>query len=389
MSEILDGSGGIKPIAFYLPQFHAIPENDRAWGKGFTEWVNVRKAQPLTDGHYQPRVPYQGRYYNLLDRETKLWQAELAKAHGVFGFCYYHYWFKNGRKLLEQPAEQMLRDPGVDMPFCFSWANENWTRKWDGKEGEIIARQDYGREADWTAHFEYLLPFFQDPRYITLNGKPVLLIYKPEEIPCLADMLACWRNMAARHGLPGLCLMIQNPNWYYQPSYSLKGFDYQVKFQPFFGMGWSAKKRVLLPAQRGVYRLCRLLRQENRFIRWTQGLRAGRQGTAGGQTVLSYDEIWRRVLSSPTGKQYVEGAVTDWDNTPRTKTGYRFEGASPEKFGAYFGQLCRRIRKSGELPAVFVNAWNEWGEGAYLEPDEKYRCAYLEALCRTLREQDG
>ena len=221
MAEIRDG-GGIKPIAFYLPQFHAIPENDRAWGEGFTEWTNIKKAQPLFEGHEQPRVPLGGNYYNLLDDETKIWQANLAKAHGVFGFCYYHYWFGHGRMLLQAPAEQMLKNPAVDLPFCFSWANEPWSKRWDGGQQEVIMAQDYGDERDWLAHLDYLLPFFRDARYITLDGKPVFLIYKPEEIPRLLEMIAFWQREIKKHGFPGLCLMIQNPVWFLRPDYNRK-----------------------------------------------------------------------------------------------------------------------------------------------------------------------
>ncbi|MCD7820315.1 MAG: glycoside hydrolase family 99-like domain-containing protein, partial [Lachnospiraceae bacterium] len=181
MAEIMDGNG-VKIIPFYLPQFHTIPENDKWWGKGFTEWTNVRKAVPLFEGHQQPKLPLGDHFYNLLDDETKIWQAELAKQYGIFGFCYYHYWFKNGKRLLEKPAEQMLKNKDIDLPFCFCWANENWSRNWDGGNHEIIMAQEYGGKREWEMHFQYLLPFFRDKRYITMNGKPLFIIYKPEQI---------------------------------------------------------------------------------------------------------------------------------------------------------------------------------------------------------------
>ena len=159
MAEIMDGNG-LKVIAFYLPQFHSIPENDQWWGQGFTEWTNVKKALPLFEGHNQPRIPLNKNYYDLMDDEVKISQAKLAKKYGIFGFCYYHYWFKNGEKLLEKPAEQMLQNKDVDLPFCFSWANENWSRNWDGGNQEIIKEQDYGDKSDWEKHFQYFLPFF-------------------------------------------------------------------------------------------------------------------------------------------------------------------------------------------------------------------------------------
>ena len=211
MAEISGGTG-VKAIAFYLPQFHPIPENDRAWGAGFTEWDNVRKARPLFEGHDQPRIPEKRNYYSLLDPAVRRWQSELALENGIFGFCYYHYWFARGKRLLEKPAESMLADPEAHIPFCFSWANENWSRRWDGGKNEVILRQDYGGRSEWQAHWEYLLPFFRDSRYITLDGKPLFLIYKPEEIPRLKDMLDCWQQAAKEAGFPGLCLMIQSPS---------------------------------------------------------------------------------------------------------------------------------------------------------------------------------
>ena len=180
MAEILSDNK-IKTIAFYLPQYHAIPENDKFWGKGFTEWINTKKATPLFEGHYQPKVPLNENYYNLLDDNVKIWQADLAKKYGVFGFCYYHYWFKDGKKLLEKPLEQMLKNKDVNIPFCMSWANENWSKRWDGGNQEIIAEQDYGTEDDWKKHLLYMVQFFKDERYITLNGDPVFLIYNQKK----------------------------------------------------------------------------------------------------------------------------------------------------------------------------------------------------------------
>ena len=362
MPEIREGKG-VKAIAFYLPQFHPIPENDRAWGKGFTEWVNVRKAKPLFEGHDQPRMPENGNYYTLADPGVQRWQSELALENGLFGFCYYHYWF-GGRLLLEKPAERMLADPQVRIPFCFSWANENWTRRWDGGGREVIVRQDYGGPAEWRAHWAYLLPFFRDSRYITLDGKPLFLIYKPEEIPCLKDMLNCWQQAAREAGFPGLCLMIQSPAWYFDPSYDPRGFSYQIRFEPFFSMVWQGKNRPL--SQRLLNRL----------------LAAGKKK----QTRLDYDALWETTLALPADPFMAAGACPDWDNTPRTESGYMLLGASPEKFGRYMARLCEKILREDALPLVFVNAWNEWGECAYLEPDERRHDAYLKALKNALRE---
>ena len=392
MAEIRDG-GGIKPIAFYLPQFHAIPENDRAWGEGFTEWTNIKKAQPLFEGHEQPRVPLGGNYYNLLDDETKIWQANLARTHGIFGFCYYHYWFGRGRMLLEKPAQQMLKNPAVDLPFCFSWANEPWSKRWDGGQQEVIMAQDYGDESDWIAHLHYLLPFFRDARYITLDGKPVFLIYKPEEIPRLQEMIAFWQREIKKHGFPGLCLMIQNPVWFLRPDYNKEGFAYQVQFQPFFALGTRA---VGVQRREAIHRLHHTLAVIGLapvFDRLYAALRSRRHRpqSEAQQTRLDYDEIWSHILDTPSSPDRIECAFTDWDNTPRKKTGYMHLGASPDKFETYMTLLLQKIRKSGQPPLVFINAWNEWCEGAYLEPDERHGYAYIEALKRSLERvgQEG
>jgi len=240
----------IKPIAFYLPQFHAIPENDSAWGDGFTEWTNVKKARPLFEGHYQPRIPLNHNYYNLLDKDVLVEQSRIAQQYGVFGFCYYHYWFKNGKKLLEKPIEDMLHNKAVTIPYCLSWANENWTKKWDGGNKEIIVEQDYGGMDDWEKHFLYLLPYFQDDRYILLDGKPVFLIYKPNQIPCIQSMLRYFEKRAHDVGLKGICFIVQNGSVYYDINFDIGMFSYIIKFEPFFSAVskrkkyWFIKKRL-------------------------------------------------------------------------------------------------------------------------------------------------
>lgn len=385
MAEILDGNG-IKPIAFYLPQFHAIPENDRAWGKGFTEWTNTKKAKPLFEGHEQPKVPLNDNFYNLLNDDVKIWQSKIAQEHGVFGFCYYHYWFKNGKKLLEKPAEQMLENESVAIPFCFCWANENWSKLWDGGNKELIAEQDYGAESDWKQHFDYLLPFFRDSRYITLDSKPVFIIYKPEEIPCLQAMLAYFQSRAISSGFKGLCFMVQNPNWFFSPSYSLKGFDYQIKFDPFFQLGMNGKSLKKLALFRAAYSVSKTIGFGNQFrsafVRMKAKRHAGDQNNQ--QARHDYDEVWKAILQSEARNYLIEGAFVDWDNTARKVNGHMFLGATPDKFEKYMRELCDKVKRSGQVPVVFVNAWNEWCEGAYLEPDEAHGYGYLEALKRAV-----
>lgn len=378
MAEINDGNG-IKTIAFYLPQFHSIPENDKAWGKNFTEWTNVKKAEPLFEGQYQPKVPLDNNYYCLLDDDVKIWQAELAKQYGVFGFCYYHYWFKNGKMLLEKPAEQMLANEKVDIPFCFSWANENWSKHWDGGNQELIVEQDYGFEEDWKKHIEYLIPFFKDKRYITLNGEPVFLIYKPEEIPNINEMILFMKREIKKHGFSSICFMIQNPNWFFQPSYDMGEFSYQVKFHPFFALAY--KRKNLKKLLRNLYQISEKFKLGWIFQKMFISIRRLRHmSEENKQTILDYDEIWDVIVKSEANEKYIEGAFTDWDNTARKKNGYAHVGASPEKFEKYMRRLFQKINNNNLEKIVFINAWNEWCEGAYLEPDELHGFGYLTAL---------
>lgn len=220
----------MKIIAFYLPQFHDIPENDEWWGKGFTEWVNVKKAQPLYKGHEQPRIPMNENYYNLLDDNVKIWQANIAKEYGIYGFCYYHYWF-GGKLLLEKPMEQMLKNPKVDIPFCISWANEPWTKAWVN-ESKVLIPQFYGGKKEWKEHFDYLLPFFKDNRYIKEDNKPLFIIYRAEVIDCLNDMLDYWTELAQQNGFSGMKYAYQNLTFDLMPNKDDSRFDYNIEFQP-------------------------------------------------------------------------------------------------------------------------------------------------------------
>lgn len=222
----------MKIITFYLPQFHEIPENNEWWGKGFTEWVNVKKAQPLYEGHEQPRVPLNENYYNLLDPNVQVWQAKIAKEYGVYGFCYYHYWF-NGKLLLEKPMENMLKNRDIDIPFCVCWANEPWTRAWVG-ETKVLIPQLYGEKREWKEHFDYLLPFFKDSRYICDDGKPLVVIYRPEVIECLNEMLDYWNELAIQEGFEGLTYAYQNIDFDLKADKDDSRFKYNIEFQPLY-----------------------------------------------------------------------------------------------------------------------------------------------------------
>jgi len=364
----------MKTIAFYLPQFHTIPENDEWWGKGFTEWVNVKKAKPLYEGHYQPRIPLNNNYYDLLDVNTMKWQVELAKKYGLYGFCFYHYWF-DGKMLLEKPVNNYLKNTDLDFPFCLCWANENWTNGWAAKDPKILICQTEGTKSKWEEHFQYFLPFFKDQRYIKDNGKPLLLIYKPDLFPHISEMLKYWDNRAKEEGLLGLCFAAQlKPQ-----NEDSSPFDMHIEYQPtnvYIEMT-RTRNPILKSIKSTVKRIA-----GNTFHVDIEGMKAKKLQR------YSYDDMWNKILSIPVqSDKQVPGAFVDWDNTARKGTrGYVIEGASPEKFKTYMSKQIGNAKTNYKKDYIFIFAWNEWAESGYLEPDEKYKFGYLEALREALRE---
>ena len=346
-----------KIIAFYLPQFHSIPENDKWWGKGFTEWENTKKAKLLFNNHNQPREPLNDNYYNLQDIETLKWQTSLAKQYGISGFCFYHYWF-TGKKLLEKPAELLLENEDIDFPFCFSWANEPWTRAWDGGEKEILQPQNYGEEKDWKAHFDYLLNFFTDDRYIKIDNKPVFVMYRTENFPQCDEMIKLWDNLCRENGFDGI-YFIETLNSFQEKSFC-RNSEAILEFEPMYTL--THKMSFSYHFWRRLKKILTLRFQP---------------------TFQSYDLVWKRILSRKSNqkKTTFSGAFVDWDNSARKgKNSTIYMGSTPAKFYQYFSSLIRG--KRSEL--IFINAWNEWAEGAYLEPDKKFEFGYLEAINKSL-----
>lgn len=358
----------MRTLAMYLPQYHRTVENDEWWGEGFTDWVTVRGAEPMYKNHYQPREPLNDNYYNLLDKKIMKQQAEVAKRMRVDGFCFYHYWFKEGQKILEKPAENLYKWKDIDMPFCFYWANESWVRTWSNIEGgnawagkyekkmktdnekAILLEQAYGGATDWIKHFEYMLPFFMDKRYIKYSGKPIFLIYRPERIDCLDKMLECWKCEAIKAGLPGLYIIAAN------------NLD---------------KKWVNVDAH-----LIHEPTNINAVIYYDEKKGEKYKKKVDGVDTYAYDDIWKEILSQkvPKGmKVYLSGCV-GFDTTPRHgKKGMVFKGQTPEKFYKYLKILnLKSLYYKNEF--VFINAWNEWGEGMYLEPDKVTGYKYLNAV---------
>ena len=371
----------MKIIPVYLPQFHCIPENDEWWGKGFTEWVNVKNATPLFKGHYQPRVPLDDNYYDLSRLETLEWQCRTARKYGIYGFCMYHYWF-NGRLLLEKPMEMLLAHPEIDMNYCISWANHDWNDGWKASDRNprTLIAHDFDDEKDWTAHFNYMLPFFKDPRYITENNKPFLVIYAPHFIRKISKMLDLWTDMARRNGFEGLTYIYQSAAACLSENWDRSRFDYGVEMNPGYAK----------ISQSGTDMFKIRLTRYARYIKSRLGIRKSLsiRKKSDKVTVLDYDSVWERILAlHPRYPHMIPGAFVDWDNTPRYKgQGYLYQGASPEKFKEYFRRLLLKTEKEYKTDKIFVFAWNEWAEGGYLEPDKRYGYGYLEAIEECLEE---
>lgn len=359
-------------LAFLLPQFHRIPENDRWWGEGFTEWTNVRKARSSFRGHRQPRVPLHGRYYDLLDSDTQDWQAELAKAHGLGGFCYYHYWFA-GRQLLQRPVDSILRRRAPDFPFCLAWANEPWTRTWDGGDRDVLMPQAYGGKGDWEAHFRYLEKAFRDPRYIRVDDCPVLLIYRTASIAECEDMLDYWRSLAVQSGFAGLHVVSMLTVFGRDARSHL--FDAYVEFEPFYTLAHlPVRLRIHEKLANGANRLC-----------WKY---LGRGPYA--PRSRDYRSMWREIANRPLPSGHYPGAFVDWDNSPRRRldTSLVMRNVDLAAFRTGLSDLYEKASRN-ETRFIFINAWNEWAEGTYLEPDEDLGTAYLDAIKSVVGREGG
>lgn len=350
-------------IAFYLPQFHPTDENDRWWGKGYTEWRRVASAKPAFPGHYQPHIPADLGFYDLRVPEARQAQAELAADHGIFGFCYYHYWF-NGRILLGRPLREVLECGRPTLPFCLCWANEDWTRAWDGRTGERLTWQEYSEEDD-RRHLRWLAPAFEDDRYIRVGGRPLFLVYRAQRLPDPVRTTTTWREEAEALGLGQLflCRVESFPDEHDDPV--ALGFDAAVEFQP----DWAR----LGPAVR-------------RQPHWRLLRKVGLSSRGYGEhAVLEYRSVVERMLGKLVPDYRRFPCVTpSWDNTPRRSTGaVILDGSTPGEYERWLGAvLAKRPEAPADEDLVFVNAWNEWGEGNHLEPCQRWGRSYLEATAR-------
>ncbi len=351
----------IRPIAFYLPQYHPIPENDNWWGKGFTEWTNVARARPLFKGHYQPQLPSDLGFYDLRLPEAREAQADYASQYGIHGFCYYHYWF-NGRTVLERPINEVLKSGKPGLPFMLCWANENWTRRWDGLDNEILLKQDYSA-ADDVALIESLLPFFRDPRYIRIDEKPVFVLYKHFLLPDPAATAKRWRDIARQHGIElYLCHMVFG--YALNHCHLVDGFDAAIDFEPF-----GIRRNTAITRKDG------LLQKVKNRLRIDPALR---------YPVKQYSSMYESLTSLiNTGYKIYPSLVPGWDNTPRRPNNplLILQNSRPEYFKEWFEKIVTDFQpySPGEN-LVFVNAWNEWAEGNHLEPCSKWGTKYLEAV---------
>ena len=338
-------------LALYLPQYHPIPENDEWWGPGFTEWTNVTKARPLFTGHLQPHLPADLGFTDLRVPETREAQADLARRHGVTGFCYWHYWFA-GHRLLERPLDEVVASGRPDFPFCVAWANQSWSGIWHGAPDRILIEQTYPGPEDDRAHFDYLLPALRDPRYLRIAGRPLLFVHQPGSLPDPARFVEMWQAMAAAAGLGGLYLVACLGESSYRAQVA-DGFDAGVVFRyPFTRTTWT-KVRDRLVARR-------LLRGPKRY---------------------AYVNVPPDPPTKFTGK-LLPAVYPNWDNTPRSgRLGAVATGATPGRFGAH---VRRGLELAAALPPdeqlLVVKSWNEWAEGNYLEPDHETGLARLEAL---------
>lgn len=358
-SDNPDLKSPLKAIAFYLPQFHPFEENDNWWGKGFTEWSNVGKSTPIFSGHHQPHCPIHLGYYDLRIVDNMAEQAALAKNYGIYGFSYYFYWF-DGHTLMEKPLRNMLENPSVDMPFCLTWANENWTRRWDGQENDILIAQNHSID-DSVNLFRHLIEYFRDPRYIRHDGNPVFIVYRPDIIPNINEITTVWRELAIEAGLDGLYLV--GCQTFGITDVRGLGFDAAVEFPP-HAVGSPDIKSDL------------------------EDVNADFSGHIYDYNIVAKSKINEGIASFP--KHYT--CMLSWDNTARkglkSHVFARFNLAQYQDWlSSNISKTLHQSRYSESYPLfTFINAWNEWAEGTHLEPDRKYGYSYLKATYDVLQQ---
>ena len=378
-------------IAFYLPQFHPIPENDRWWGPGFTEWTHVAKARPLFRGHYQPRIPADLGFYDLRLPETRIAQSELARNAGIEGFCYWHYWF-GGKRLLERPFDEVVRSGEPDFPFCLGWANQSWSGIWYGAPHRILMEQTYPGPEDHERHFHTLLPAFQDPRYMTVRGRPIFMIFQPRELPDLPAFIDQWQTLALKNGLTGIHFVSHLSHHEWATDYESAGFSGAVvatnlKMLAVPLRDVVAKRATRIRPQTSHVSLVAEVLRTGRRLSYYVAMKARRRLLAPSPYVFHYEdasmffinELQQRASSYPC-------VIPNWDNSPRSGArGLILHGSTPELFRRHVQETVRLVEtKEPEDRIIFVKSWNEWAEGNYLEPDRRFGHQYLDVLRETV-----
>jgi hypothetical protein len=353
-------------VAIYLPQFYETEYNNKWWEKGYTEWMACQRAKPLFEGHNQPRVPLNKNYYDLSLKENIRWQMDLAKQYGIDGFAIYQY-YSCGSKLLEVPLELIRDDASLDLPFFLYWANHTWTKSWFGQDNTVIWEQKYGTEKDWKNHFEYCLPYFKDSRYIKIDDKPVYAIFNAWDIPDQDRFINLWNKWAKDAGLQGIYFVKTLGR---RDKHTLGKFSAAISREPVFTVSCDEKMFEKIIRVSKTY----IIDFINRKFLLYKG-----KGIINGK--ISYDIVWNKILNREYfDKNVFLGCFCDWDNSPRKSYNSSLMfGVTTEKFKQYFGKLYAKALCIGSKMIV-INAWNEWAEGAYLEPDEKNKYEYLEAI---------
>lgn len=377
----------VRVIALYLPQFHPIPENDEWWGKGFTEWTNVKKAKPLCKGHVQPRVPADLGYYDLRDPETRERQAELAREAGIEGFCYYHYWFGNGKQLLERPFNEVLASGKPDFPFCLCWANHDWTNKsWKKgntqKTGSMIMQMQYSEE-DHINHFYNILPAFRDKRYITVDGKPLFAVWAPRNIPNGKRFVELWQNLAKQNGLPGIHFVGYTANANKKlPNGKLSLYETNKAsafYQSVLDIGYDAVISSGLTRAQSII-------QGRLGLAWNILTYKTRIPSS---SHLDYSKVMRHYyVDEDAWENVYPTLLPQWDRTPRAGSKTEFLiNSSPGKFQSTIEEALSYLKdKTSEHRILFLKAWNEWGEGNYVEPDQQFGHGWLDAIRNAINE---
>ncbi|MCQ2799764.1 MAG: glycoside hydrolase family 99-like domain-containing protein [Bacilli bacterium] len=362
----------MKALAIYLPQYHEIEENNKWWGKGFTEWNTVKSAVKYLDSQYQPKEPLEKNYYYLDDPDAKAFinQVSMAKENGIYGFCFYHYWFKGNKKMLQLPMEIFCKHKEIEFPYCICWANEAWRRTWYAGNSEILIEQEYGGKADWETHYRYLSSFFKDKRYIKIDNKPLVVIYRTAAISDLNEMLSVWNCMAKEDGFDGIYLISERTSFEIDRRSEL--FDAYCDFEP----AYSLRHRF------------NVLENFSRIIKRRIASRMNSKGVSLRiENVIPYKRFMKYMGKDKLflGKKVFPGVCPGWDNTPRKGTkGMFLSGSSPELYRDVLKDISKRFDDDTFL---FINAWNEWSEGAYLEPDSLNEYAYLRATKEGLNDE--